>query len=217
MNKYFKTYFYLFMMQSSSSFSEFYSSQHAMTTSTVMMNGKTFTHTKKSDNGTVSEQFLINNVPVEQDEFNNELNSLKLAQMNHQEKQAQRKTEQQENIKYNLKTAMLVKLITESLRELQDNLAVLNESILKPYLIFDKNSINSTAELEQLNAWTAQLQKNLKSSLTDQNIISLQKLAEEIETKLELVHFCLKQSMQQATTQCDDTATLKKLLALIEA
>lgn len=217
MNQFSKIYFCLFMMQSTSSFSEYFNSSHAMASSTVIVNGKKFTHTKTSNHGIQSEQFLINDVPVQQDDYHNELNGLKLAQMNQQEKDTQRKAEQQEQMKNSLKSAMLSKLVTQSLSELQDNLATLHESILKPYLIFNRSGITSAAELEQLNAWAMQLHKNLRSQLADQNLANLHNLAEEIESKVELVRSCLKQSIQQATTQCDDTTTLKKLLNLIEA
>lgn len=217
MNQLSKIYLCLFMIQSTSSFSEYFNSSHAMATSTVIVNGKKFTHTKTSNNGVQSEQFLINDVPVEQDEYNNELNGLKLAQMNQQEKDAQRKADEQENMKNSLKSAMLSKLITQSLTDLQDNLATLHESVLRPYLIFNHQGINSPTELEQLNAWTKQLHKNLHTHLANQNFTTLQKLAEDIESKVEQVRSCLKQSIQQATTQCDDTTTLKKLLNLIEA
>lgn len=216
MNHFQKIFLYFSFIQTSQTFSEFYNSQHAMASSTVIIDGTKFTHTKKSDNGVQSEQFLINDVPVEQDEFNNKLNSFKLAQMNQQEKETQRKVNEQENMKNNLKNAMMTKLITQSLSDLENNLATLQESILKPYLIFNRNGINSAAELEQLNAWAMQLHKNLRTTFTDQNFANLQKLAQDIESKVELTHSCLKQSMQQATTQCDDTSTLKKLLNLIE-
>ncbi|MBP6892646.1 hypothetical protein KBB68_03640 [Candidatus Babeliales bacterium] len=217
MNQLSKIYFCLCMIQSATNFSQYFNSSHAMASSTVILNGKKFTHTKTSDNGVQSEQFLINNVPVEQDEYNNELNSLKLAQMNQQANEAQRKADEQENMKNNLKSAMLSKLVTQSLIDLQDNLATLHESVLKPYLIFNHQGINSQSELEQLNNWTKQLHKNLHTTLANQNFTTLQKLAEDIESKVEQVRSCLKQSMQQATKQCDDTTILKKLLELVEA
>ncbi len=205
------------MLQSFQNFAQFYNASHAMSSSTIIINNKKFTHTKKSDNGVSSEQFLINEVPVQQDEFNDELNTLKLAQMNQHEKETQRKADEQEQMKNSLKNAMLAKLITQSLTDLQNNLAILHESILQPYLIFNRQGIASAAELEQLQIWTQTLHKNLKLQLIDQNFANLQKLAQEIETKVDMVHACLKQSMQQATTQCDDTTTLKKLLHFIEA
>lgn len=217
MNKYLPLYACFFMLQSTSIFAKFYSSQHSMTTSTMIMNGKKFTHTKKSDNGDLSEQFSINDVPVEQDDFNHELNTLKLAQMNHDEKEAQRKADEQENMKQQLKIAMLEKLVLQSLDDLKQTLSTLQESILNPYLMFHHSGISSAAELEALSTWTEQLHKNLKSKVLNQNMTSLQNLSQELETKLEMARLCLKQSMQYATSHCDDTATLKKLLNLIEA
>ena len=217
MNKYVSFSIYFLMLQSTPTFTNFYSSQQVMTSSSVIINGKKFTHTKKSDNGVFLQQFFINDVPVEQDEFNNEMNSLKLAHMNLQEKEHQRKIDDHENMKNNLKTTMLAKLITQSLQELQESLSILHESVLKPYLVFHQNTIHSATQLDQLVLWTNSLEKGLKQFLSDQNIATLQKLSQEIENKLEMARSCLKQSMQQATTHCDDTATLKKLLNLIES
>ena len=188
-----------------------------MATSTIIVNGKEFTHIKTSKNGEKSENFFINGVPVEQDEYNNELNKLKLAQMNQQEKEAQHKADEHEQMKNNLKNAVLQKLIIQLLKALQQNLKTLHEPILKPYLIFNSSGINSEAELEQHHTWAETLQKNLDSHLADPNMANLSKLAQEIENKNKLIYSCLKQSIQQATTQCDDTTILKNLLNLIEA
>lgn len=217
MNTVSKLYFYFLMIQFLPIFTKFYNSEHWASTSTIIMDNKKFTHTKKSDNGTISEQFLINDVPVEQDEFNNELNSLKLAQMNQQDKNTQRKINEQESMKHNLKMAVLEKLIKQSLTNLQNTLSTLEESILQPYLTFNAQSIKNQSDLEMIKDWTSALHKNLKSTLANQNYQTLQQLTLEIETKVDQAHQCLKQSIQKATSQCDDTATLKKLFTLIES
>jgi hypothetical protein len=216
MSKLHKTYFLFLTIQSFQNCTKFYTSERFASQSSVIMNNQEFTHSKKSDNGVQTEQFLINGVPVEKDDYHNQLNTLKLAHMNDQEKETERKADELQAMHSQLKNAVLQKLIKQTLFELNDSLSILEEPILKPYLVYEGKGINSWSDFEEQKAWAAQIQKNLKSILQDQDSLTVQKLAHEVETKIKQVRHCLKQSIQKATLQCDDTATLKKLLTLIE-
>ena len=136
-----------------------YHQEHFTSTTKIIINGKEFSHAKQSDNGVMTEQFLVNRVPVEKDQYIQALNATKLAQMNDQEKETQRKADDQQALRTNLQQTLLQKLVTQELINLQENLAILEEPILKPYFSFDSKGIPSATEHEQLKNFTSQTHK----------------------------------------------------------
>src|SRR3990167_11157130 len=171
-----KIYFCILITHFTQTVPKSYSSEYVSSTSSITFNDKEFTHSKKSDNGISTEQFLINRVPVEKDQFINELNTCRLHEMNENDKEVSRKKADQESMRTDLKKDVLRKLITQSITDLNTELSTLQEPILKPYLTFNNQEIASASDLEQLELWIDQIQKNLKLNL-GQDLILLQQLA----------------------------------------
>jgi hypothetical protein len=190
--------------------------EHTVTSSMITVGGKEFKSVKKSENSVKSEEYLVNRVPVEKDQYYHELHEARLAEMNFVQQEFDRKQLERETLQESLKTALLEKLIVSLVYELDQDIQVLKQTALQPYVVFDAQGVRSVADFEQIVAWLGQVQKNLKPLLVQSNIALLRQMADDLQARIDQVSVCLKKSIHKATTQCDDTAVLKELLALIE-
>lgn len=208
--------FYILFFSSIQLLAKTVSFERSVSSSTISLRGKEFTSVKKSENGVKTEEYMVNRVPVEKDQFYQELHKTKVDEMHEAQQESEKKQDEKDAMRDEVSNALLKKIITQSVQDLAQDLTVLANVTLQPYLVFEPKGIRSVSELDQMQSWLKNLQKNMKSFLAQSDSGALRNMADELETKLEMVQACLKKSIKNATAQSDDTAALKELLALIE-
>lgn len=208
----------LFIMSLSSGIiAKSYISEHSVMSSSMNVNGKEFKHTKKNDNGILSEEFLIDSVPVEQDEYFNTLNSVKLDFMNQVSKDDNKRDLERLSMRHEIQTSLRTKVIQTSLLDLENSLKILERSILQPYLIFDSKGIKSKTDIEIIKNRAESIRKDLKGLLNRHDLVAMHNIEQELDVLIDQVQVCLKKSIQNATRTCDDTKVLKELLTMLES
>lgn len=191
--------------------------QRSVASSCVIVGGKEFEHTKKSENGVNSEQFFIKGVPVEKEQYYEQLHAARVLQMHHEQQEAERKEHERDAMRDNVQRALLEKLVSTSIQDLSKDIQILEKAVIRPYLVFDASGLRSEQDLEQIQMWVDQISKNMKSSMVQIDVAALHKMVDDLQSQLELIQACLKKSTEKAIAQCDDSQVLKQLLELIEA
>lgn len=194
-----------------------YVHETSMYSTTKLINGKEFEHVRSNDNGKVNEKFSINGVPVEEDDYKKSLESAYLADIKNTQQATDRKHHERESFRDEVNAALLEKVIKQSMSEARGLLVDLNNPSLKPYLAFDVKGISSQSQLVEIGKFLDVLNKELSSRVASHHLAGLQEIVKKLEQLNQQLESCLKNSVQQAITQCDDTVVLKELLKMIEA
>ncbi|HSW76218.1 MAG TPA: hypothetical protein VLG50_04200 [Candidatus Saccharimonadales bacterium] len=192
-----------------------YVSHKQVSTDVELIDGKEFSHTITSDKGVVTQEFSIDRVPLQQDDYYKALDAAYLSDMR-KERQARVKS-QQERIAFidDTHRAIVEKSTKNTIFAAQDLFNRLNHESLRPYLKFGEKTIQSPYQLAEMKKYVDGADSILKDK--NQNIDDMQEMFKKIETWPDRLQACFKESVQSAIAQCDDTTMLKELLTLASA
>jgi heme oxygenase len=191
-----------------------YVSHKSVSTDVELLGGKEFAHTQTNDMGTVHEDFSIDRVPVQKDDFYQAWESAYLSDA-HKERQ-DRFDKQRARFEFvnESQAALLEKSIKKTTFTSKQMLQSLSHETLKPYLKFD-NNIKSAQHLSEMKQALDESEKSVKKMSKDYDLQGLKDFLKQIESWPDHLETCFKNSVNSAVGQCDDTASLKELLALM--
>lgn len=178
--------------------------------------GIKFSYVLLSDCGKQKESFFINDLPVQQSQYNTQLEDAKLAQLRKEHERAQQQQKNNMTFIDATQTAIIEKLITQCLTQIQKHLDALDHATLKKHYLFENTTINTPEKLQEIREYTQLRAKQELQEYTKQyDMLALQQLLKKIESWPELLEKFFQNTMQHAIKSSDDTATLKELLNLL--
>ena len=110
--------------------------QRSVSSSVLTIHGKEFEHIKKSENGVHSEQFCIKGVPVEKDQYYEQLHAARASAMHDEQQEVERKEHERSLLRDGVQRALLEKLMITLVQDLVQDIQILENSALQPYLFF---------------------------------------------------------------------------------
>jgi len=191
-----------------------YVSHKSISTEVELINGKEFLRSVINDMGNVREEYSINRVPVEKDDFDQ---AWEESHMQDARKQRQDRFDKQRDrfaFANDTQAAILEKAIRKSVFDAKQMLQRLECETLQPYLKFDVKGISSPEQVQHMQQALRVADEAVKKMVKDHDMQGLKDFLQKIETWPDLLEHCFKQSVQSAIGQCDDTTSLKELLAL---
>lgn len=191
-----------------------YVSHKSVSTEAELIGGKEFVHSHTNDMGHVHEDFSIDRVPVQKDDFYQAWESAYLSDA-HKERQ-DRFDRQRDRFEFvnDTQAALLEKSIKKTAFSSKQMLQSLSHETLKPYLKFD-NNIRSAQHVSEIKQVLDESEKLVKKMSKDHDLQGLKDFLKQIESWPEYLETCFKNSVNSAVGQCDDTASLKELLSLM--
>ncbi len=192
-----------------------YVSHKSVSTEVELVDGKEFLHSVINDMGTVGEEYFINRVPVEKDDF---YQAWEVAHVQDARKERQdRFDKQRDRFEFvnDAQAAILEKSVKKYVFDAKQMLQRLEHETLQPYLKFDAKSVRSAEHMQQMQQTLHAADDAIKKMVKHHDMQALKDFLQQIETWPDLLEQCFKQSVQSAIGQCDDTARLKELLALV--
>jgi len=186
-----------------------------VSTSVKVIQDKEFMHKIRSENGIVFEEYLINNVPMEKDEYQKQLEFEYVKYLRSEQELFDQKNKKRFMHQQELHCLLLKKTIDSILFELIDLIDHARSESLKNYLAYQLDGIRDRHHLEELYASMDSWKNQEKKLLQQYDVLGLQQLLMVIEKVHNDFENLLHQSIQKAITQCDDTVILKKILALV--
>jgi hypothetical protein len=181
-----------------------------------IINGKVFKHRIDIDGLKKKESYVIDDKPVSQDAYLEEL-----AEAEKQEIKNQRQQEHDDKIRRLMsKQKMQIKI---NLEELSSQLALLQKELrpllddrLEEYIKFSDDTIESVQAFKDIiNEFIPEIKKVINQPLDQQELNQLSKLKVQITQKIQAIKKLLTQTIEQVIEQADDTQLLKELLVLI--
>jgi len=192
-----------------------YVSHKVISTDAELLGGKEFSHSLMSDMGVVQEDFSIDRVPVQKDDFYHAWESAYLAEAR---KERQGRVDRQKSrldFMDASQAAILEKTVKKTVFEARQMLDCLNHETLQPYLKFDGSGIRSSHHLAEIKQVLDQADVGIKKMVKGRDLQGLKAFLQNIELWPDQLETCFKNSVQGAIGQCDDTASLKELLSLM--
>lgn len=181
-----------------------------------IIHGVSFAHSIISDQGMEKEEFFVDKIPVQKDEFYKELELAQLGDLRKEREKIESKKQSRIQVIDQAQLAIIEKLITKRLNEIKIALESLHHEQLKQYYVFQKNTVESWQKLldfKQFIEYTAS--QELKALLEQHDMHGLQKMLDTIDSWPDRLDQFFKESVQNAIKNCDDTAILKELLTLL--
>ena len=191
-----------------------YVSHKSVSTDVELLGGKEFAHSQTNYMGNIHEDFSIDRVPVQKDDFYQAWESAYLSDA-HKERQ-DRFDKQRARFEFvnESQAAMLEKAIKKTTFTSKQMLQSLSHETLKPYLKFD-NNIRSAQHVSEMKQILDESEKLVKKMAKDHDLQGMKDFLKQIESWPDHLETCFKNSVNAAVGQCDDTASLKELLALM--
>ncbi len=192
-----------------------YVSHKVISTDVELIGGKEFSHSVMSDMGVVHEDFSIDRVPVQKDDFYHAWESayLKEARLERQDRVDRQKS--RFDFINASQAAILEKTVKKTVFDARQMLDRLNHATLQPYLKFDVSGIRSSHHLGEIKQILEQADAGIKKMVKGHDLQGLKEFLQHIDLWPDQLETCFKNSVQAAIGQCDDTASLKELLALM--
>ncbi|MBI2353001.1 hypothetical protein HYV11_02025 [Candidatus Dependentiae bacterium] len=193
-----------------------YVRQVSMFSQEEIINEISFSHTVMSDNGKMKEEFFINGIPVQQEEFYKEFEGAQLKDLRKEREKKQERKKSQMQVIDQAQLAIIEKLIITRLQEIQKQLDLLHHEQLKKYYVYQKNNIDSLQKLSDIIQFvTTDVPVQVKELVAQQDMQNLQKILTTIEPLPDHLEQFFKNSIQNAIKNCDDTVVLKELLTML--
>jgi len=181
-----------------------------------VIQGIEFSHILRSDNGVIQEQYLVNGVPLEHDEYQKLLEQAHLKQLRGDDAIRIEKDKKRMVWQQDIAMVMAEKSIKKSLEAIEASLTLLEHEAIRPYVVYASTGVATTkyrlAELvKSVGAW----QKQLADLMHKQDLKSIEKLSNQLETVARELEVVVDETMKNAIARCDDTLVLKQLLELV--
>lgn len=178
--------------------------------------GTEFSHILRCDNGVIGEQYLVNGVPMEYDEYQKLLEQAHLAQLRGDDAIAIEKDRKKMNWQQNLAVVMVEKSIKQSLEVIVASLTMLEHDAISPYVVYTSaGAATSKHRLSELAKLVVAWQKQLVDLMQKQDMKALDKLSVQLATIAKELETVVDETMKNAIARCDDTLVLKQLLELV--
>jgi|GEM_PF-1268963 len=181
-----------------------------------VIQGIEFSHILRSDNGVMQEQYLVNGVPLEHDEYQKQLEQAHLKQLRGDDAIRVEKDKKRMVWQQDIAMVMAEKSIKQSLEVIESSLTLLDHEAIRPYVVYASTGVATTKYrlsemVKSVGAW----QKQLADLMHKQDLKSMEKLSTQLETVARELEVVVDETMKNAIARCDDTLVLKQLLELV--
>ena len=181
------------------------------------VDGISFLHTLKSDQGKVAETFLIDGQPVDKSDYYHQLDQAYLKEMQKKREQNEYKSRLKVEFASKAHCAILNKVVVELLQKVSSLINRLRHDELKPYYVFDQDTVSSLSELLEIKQLVSQAQLDVSDLVSSNDMAALQDIIDKLESWQDKLEECFKNSVNNAIEQSDDTLMLKELLSVVSA
>lgn len=180
-----------------------------------VIGGQEFCHTVRSHQGTITEEFLCNSVPLEQDEYQKKLDQAYLKQLRNDDQLKAEKEKQRLLWQQDISAKVVEKIAVQNLEKIKTLTASLHQDILTKYLVFVEHSlIAGHGQLAEVARSVPIWHQQITSLLKEHRLSDLQQLSQHLEKVTANLESMFALTMQNAIARCDDTQILKQLLDL---
>lgn len=180
-------------------------------TSKELVDGRQFVHTYQIIDGVKRQAWAIDGQATDRVTYEEAILEAEKAERRLEREAAYAAQEEELGEKQKVQQGIMKKLLKLNREQCKQQLARLEECKLHPYMVFDEDSLTQEQYegVQQLLGQAQQLLQDAEPSFSE-----LQATSEECEKFAKGMKKVVRDSMEQAIAQCDDTVMLKKLLAL---
>lgn len=183
---------------------------------TELINGVTFSHSMTSDQGATKEEYYIDGMPVQKEEFYKELEMAQMGDLRKEREKTDKKNKSRIDVVDEAQLAIVKKLLLKKLDEVKQSIEMLHHDHLKQYYVYDKASIESLQRLLDMKQFVMHTAPaEIKELVEKRDVKGLQQMLDSMESWPDRLDLFFKNSVQNAVKNCDDTAVLKDLLTLL--
>ena len=189
---------------------------HKMVETTIeVRDGKEFSFTKISDMGHIHDDYAINRVPVEKQEFDAAWDIAGIAEMRKQRQEIIERQNARMKLIDDAQTLILQKSIKQSVLEAQKIIQHLSNPALEAFLKFDIKTVPSKTQLDEMKLILDRVEIELETCIAKHDLQGLKLILQKVENWPHLLEQLFNNSVQFAISKSDDTSKLKDLLLLI--
>lgn len=178
-------------------------------TTKELVNGHQFVHTYQVIDGIKRQAWAIDGQSVEKAAYEDAILEAEKAERRLEREEAYVAQEEELAAQQKLQQEIMKKLLRLAAANLKQQLARLEEYKLHPYIVFDEDSLTQEQfeGAQQLLARAQLLLQDPEPALSE-----MQATLERVEWYEKRMKKLIRDSVEHAIAQCDDTAMLKKLL-----
>lgn len=180
------------------------------------INGINFKHKFEIDNGIKKESFSINNLVVDQLEYEEAI-----LEAEKEERRVERQKDDQirqnfANIYYKTEIKLLQNELNFKLKELQNAFEKLNDKKLEPYLIFSKDGIENKEEFKDISSnFILKVKDFVIKQDKNKDLKKIQEYNNKVIEYTQKINNTFLSTINNAIDRSDDTQLLKELLSLV--
>lgn len=178
-------------------------------TTKELVDGRQFVHTYQIIDGVKRQAWAIDGQSVDKAAYEDAILEAEKAERRLEREVAYVAQEEELLAEQRLQQGVMKKLLRLATANLKQQLARLEEYKLQPYIVFDEDSLTQE-QFESAQQVLARAQLLLQDS--EPALSEMQATLDRLEWYGKRMKKLMRDSIEQAVAQCDDTALLKKLL-----
>lgn len=186
-------------------------------TRTMIISDIEFSHLVSCHHGVMREEFLVNGVPLEKEEYRKKLENIQMQQLRYDEDKKIEQDKKRMAWQQDISCVLAEKTVKQHLEKVRSTLSFFEHDILIPYIVYSQSGLIKNRScfadiIQSCDVW----QRQIGDMVHKQDLVSLDKMAQQLEQINQEIDVVMDLSIKNAIARCDDTRVLKLLLDMVK-